>query len=131
MPQYSSAPKPPISAHSSPQLSKWLSEGLTLHELGKLTEAKDFYRKILTIKPDHCEALQLLGTIEIQTGNYAQAVEILTNALLVDPEHALTQNNLGVAFESLKQFDAAIACYNRAIHLLPDYAEAYSTVVMH
>ena len=125
MPQYSSAPKPPISAHSSPQLSKWLSEGLTLHEIGKLTEAKDFYRKILTIKPDHCEALQLLGTIEIQTGNYAQAVEILTNALLVDPEHALTQNNLGVAFESLKQFDAAIACYNRAIHLLPDYAEAY------
>ena len=119
------APKPPISIYSSPQLSKWLSEGLMLHENGNLTEAKDFYKKILEIKPDHCEALQLIGTIEIQTGNYARAVDALTNALQIDPKHALTQNNLGVALESLKQFDAAMACYNRAIGLLPDYAEAY------
>ena len=125
MPQNSSTPKPPISVHSSPLLSKWLSEGVALHEIGKLTEAQDFYRKVLTIKPDHCEALQLLGTIEIQMGNYAQAVETLTNALQIDPKHALTQNNIGVALECLKNFDAAIDRFNQAINLLPEYAEAY------
>jgi len=117
--------KPPISINSSPQLCKWLSEGLILHENGNLTEAKVFYKKILEIKPDHCETLQLIGTIETQTGNYAKAVEALTNALEIVPNHALTQNNLGVALENLKQFDAAMACYKRAIDLLPDYAEAH------
>ena len=47
-----------------PDIAKWLQEGVALHRLGRLNEAKLFYERILQEQSNHLDALQLLAVKE-------------------------------------------------------------------
>ena len=101
------------------------SQGLALHQQGRLEEAKALYQEILKNQPDHFESQHLLGVLALQAGQFTQAVELLGQALKLKPDSAAAQVNLGNALKNLKHFAAALQSNDRAIALKPDYAEAY------
>ena len=45
-----------------------------------------------------------------------QAVALLRETLLLDPDNPFTLNNLGVAYESIGDYDDAMTCYGAAAH---------------
>ena len=48
---------------SGQNLQALLQEGLRAHQAGRLFEAEEIYRRILTADPEHPQALGLLGAI--------------------------------------------------------------------
>jgi len=115
--------KPPAT-----QLNQLLNQGINLHQQGHLNEAKAIYLEILSIQPNHFDALQLNGAIAAQTQNFEKAVKFLSKAIEVNLHHSPTYLNLGLAYQELKQFEAAIASYDKAISLNASFAEAYNNL---
>ena len=51
-------------------------------------------------------------------------MRVLIEPIQLKPDYAEAYSNRGSALQELKQSDAALASYDRAIQLQPDYAEA-------
>jgi len=120
--------KPPRSVKLADRQSKIIhlfQQGIALHQYGRLTEAQAIYEQILSIQADNFDALQLLGNLFGQANNYIQAVEFLSKAIKVDPNHAFCFIHLGTAFTALNRLDEALISYDKAISINPYYAEAY------
>ena len=103
-----------------------LQNAIALHQLGQLGQAEAIYRQLLEIDPKHADALHLLGVIAHQTGNHQIAVDLISQAIEINRNDESYYLNIGNALKSLMQLDAALAGYDKAISLKPDYAEAYS-----
>ncbi len=100
--------------------------GFSLHQQGKIDEAKAVYEQVLVKQPRHFDALHLLGVIAAICKNPSVAVEWIGKAIEVDSTVAAAHSNLGGALKALERFEEAIASYDQAIRLTPDLAEAYS-----
>jgi len=107
------------------QLHILVQQGVALHQQGSLVEAQVIYEKILSIQPDHFDALQLLGVLFSQAKKYLQSSEFLYKALQINPNHARTYSNYGIVLKELKRFDEALSSYDQAILINPDYGDAY------
>jgi tetratricopeptide (TPR) repeat protein len=102
-----------------------LSKAVALHQQGQLVLAQSIYDEILGSQPNHFDALHLSGVIALQTGNPSRAVGLIRRAVVIGPDDASAYCNLGAAFNALREFDDALACYVRAIALKPDYSDAH------
>jgi tetratricopeptide (TPR) repeat protein len=107
------------------QIATLTQKGIALHQQGNFVEAQVIYEQILVTKPDHFDALQLLGVLFAQVKKYPQAVKFLSKALEINPNHAVTFNNRGISLKDLKRFEEALASYDQAITINPDYVDAY------
>ena len=63
-------------------------------------------------------------------GNFQQALVEITNTLETFPHAALLHNIAGASHAGLMQFDLAIANYTQALTIDPNYAKAYSNMVI-
>jgi predicted O-linked N-acetylglucosamine transferase (SPINDLY family) len=100
-------------------------QAMALHQAGRLTEAANHYRELLNSFSKNSHLLSLLGTIALQMGNAAECRHYLEQSLLIEINQPYSWFYLGIAFKQLKDFTQAIECYEKAIRLKPDYAEAY------
>jgi tetratricopeptide (TPR) repeat protein len=107
-------------------LAEASKRALALHQAGDLTQAEQIYRKIVGAKPNHFDALHLLGVLRYQCGHPDEADRLIKQALTIKPDDAAALCNRGVALHDLKRFDEALASYDKAIALKPDYADAYN-----
>lgn len=98
--------------------------GLTLHQQGRLDEAEDLYRRVLRRRPNHFDALHLLGVIAGQTHRYDEAHGLLTHALEQRPDSAPALTNLGNVLGNLGRHEEAIQTFERSLALRPDDAKA-------
>lgn len=96
-----------------------------MHRQGHIAEAQAVYQKILKKRPNHLEALYMLGVCERQSGNFVPAVRLLRRALLIEPRSPEVHSELGLALEAAQQLDEALACFDKLIGLKPDFAEAH------
>src|SRR2546421_6171549 len=88
-----------------------IRQAISLHQNGQLAEAASLYRKILAQKPEHADALHLLGVIEIQRKSASAGIELINHAIAIDPNNAAFFCNRGVALQDLKRFDDALVSY--------------------
>ena len=102
-----------------------LQKGVVFHKQNQFKRAQAIYEQILKTHDDHFEALQLLGTLQAQVGNYEQALTTLNRALQIDPNNVLCQLNHGTLLQDLNRYEEAIVSYERAIAIDPYCAEAY------
>lgn len=80
--------------------------------------------------PTDAELLRLRGLMESKRGNPIAAEEMLTRAVELDPDHALSWLARGVTRQTLRRLDDAIADYNRAIDERLDYHVAYKNLAL-
>jgi hypothetical protein len=66
------------------------------------------------------------GQAHLEQGDYAQAVEVLSEAIRVNPDNAKAYYYRGSAYREQGEFELAIADLNEAIRLEPEYADAYN-----
>jgi len=119
-----------VEAKSSANLAQTLQQtdlqrALALQQQGQLAQAQALYQGILKEQPDHFDSLHMLGLIATQTQQHQRAVELIGQAIRVDPSQATAYSNIGLALRALKQTEAAITNFEKAIALKPDYAEAH------
>jgi len=108
------------------ELASTFSQALALHQAGRLAEAEKIYGQILKVQPNHFDSLHLVGVIYAQRGSHVESVRQIDVALKINPKAAPAHNNRGIALQKLKRLDDALASYDKAIALKPDYAEAFN-----
>jgi predicted O-linked N-acetylglucosamine transferase (SPINDLY family) len=101
-----------------------LQRAVALHRQNQLAQAKLLYHEILGSAPKHIDALNLLGAIACQEGNFAQAVRHLSQVVALDPQLAAAHSNLGYALRALKRPAEALAACDQALKVIPDFADA-------
>ena len=116
-------------AHKAPaqnarQVGQALANGLTHHQSGRLAEAEACYREILSVEPDHPEALHLLGVVAQQNGDYLEAERLIRSAIVRNPRAADYHNNLGNTHRLQGDLTRAISSYRQAIALEANQIEA-------
>ena len=101
------------------------NQAVRLNEQGHLAQAQELCRKVLQLQPRHYNALNLLGLIALQKSELNVAVDLLRRATTANPQSVVARSNLGNAYYLLGNFEQAIANYDVAIALKPDFADAH------
>jgi predicted TPR repeat methyltransferase len=96
-----------------------MDQALALHRAGRLGEAEALCRQISADQPNNPRALQLLGVIFSQRGDFQTAAEMLGQAVALEPANAEFRCNLGEMQRRLGQLPAAIASFRSAAERAP------------
>lgn len=102
-----------------------LEAAIELHRAGDVQAARPLYRQALEANPDDWDALYLLGTAELQLGNFAECVDLLSRVVAERPDVPDAHNNLGVASKALGRWEEAARAFQAAIKANPDYEQAF------
>jgi tetratricopeptide (TPR) repeat protein len=96
-----------------------------LHQRGNLHAARQLYRSILGIEPNHFGAWCGLGAVLGQQGNLDQAILLLNRAARWAAQSANGQVHVGAILTALNRPEMAIAYYRAALTLKADHADAH------
>jgi tetratricopeptide (TPR) repeat protein len=102
-----------------------LKDALAKHRSGRLDEAAQRYRQILSSNPGHADCLHLLGMVAFHQGDAEQAIELIRRAIAIHATAASYYSNLGNVLQSQEKMADAEGCYRRALRLRPDQAEVH------
>jgi Tfp pilus assembly protein PilF len=114
-----------VSGEQSSSVEKMLQEALDHHRAGRLAQAEQVYRQILSSDSQHPDGLHLLGMIAFQMGRSEESLVLIRKAIAVKGNRAAYHSNLGNVLQSQGRLAEAGACYQRALLLKPDAAEVY------
>lgn len=87
--------------------------------------AKPLVRTFLSAHPHDFDALYLAGVVDDKTQQYSQAVEHLSAAVILNPNHYDSRFNLGDALFHLGQNAAALKELEKAVALDPSEAQGH------
>ena len=109
---------------SEPQNVEAMTElGYTLANQGKLREAETLMLKAELLQPDHWPIHDALYAFyrqfDDQPDRYERALKHAMRVVELNPKNAAAWNNLGTAYHSLQQYDAAIVAWDSALQLEP------------
>lgn len=96
------------------------AEAYAHHLAGRMDEAAKLYEKLLKTQPANADALHLLGTITMQSGDYDRARKLISAALLQHPNHPNLLNSLGETLRHAGVEDEAERLLRQALRLAPD-----------
>lgn len=101
-------------------------KAISLHQSGKPREAALLYERLLAKNPKDPSLMTEYGHIAFQLGHIEAAINILGRSLAVAHNQPMVLLIRGISFGMLKRPIEALADFDRAIALKPDYVEAYS-----
>jgi Flp pilus assembly protein TadD len=110
---------------AQPTIQQTLDLAIRRHQAGRLREAEQLYRQVLVQRPNHADALNLLGMLAGQTGRLDAAPNLIRRAIAICSTNVAYYNNLGNALTDAGSLDEAIAVYRQAIALGPQDAKAH------
>ena len=84
-----------VSKERKIDLTVKLDRAISLHERGQLKEAAQLYEQILEIDPMAVNALRLLGVLAWQTGQNRIAIDLIRQAISINPKYAVAYKQLG------------------------------------
>ena len=68
----------PLAKPAAFNLPQALAQALALHGQGKLGEAERLYAEVLAVRPDHIDALQMMGLVKLAKGQPAEALQLIS-----------------------------------------------------
>lgn len=96
---------------------------LVLSELGRIREAENILLKAELLQPDHWRVQDALygfyRVFDDRPDRYQRSVKHAMRVVDLNPKNAAAWNNLGTAYHSLQQFDAAKVAWDSALELEP------------
>lgn len=97
-----------------------------LHQSGELIQAQAVYQQVLRLNPDHFEVLHLLGVLAYQQKHYEVAVDLIGRAISLHAKNANFYYNRANALVELGRNEEALAGFDAALKLLPEFADAFN-----
>jgi tetratricopeptide (TPR) repeat protein len=99
-----------------------------LNDLGNKEEAKEMLKNMLAKKPDHLNAIILLGDIYCDLEEYKEALNIYSGGLRYFPNDYDLLYSMGIAYTMLNDFQAAKICYEKAATINTLLFKAYYNI---
>jgi tetratricopeptide (TPR) repeat protein len=141
---HAAMPATPVAApQSAPQAiqhspSALAGEGLTPEQAlqlasqhqaaGRLTDAENLLRQILKLNSQNAHALHLLGVVTYQAAQPILALDLIRQAIAIEPTAALFESNLAEMSRQQGRIDEAIEHGRKAAALDPTMASAHSNL---
>jgi len=97
---------------------------MELQKQSKLDQAEGIYGEVLTVVPEHPDALHFLGILHYQRGRTVEAIQTIIRALDAFPDYVDAHNNLGNIYMEQGRLEEAEACYRRTVRLAPGHLGA-------
>ena len=91
--------------------------------------ARSLYLQALQADPQCADALHLLGVLEHQERNHDDAIELIEEAIALQPGQADYRMNCGLAYLARGQTKEAIHMLREALRLRPAYAKAHANLL--
>jgi len=91
-----------------------------LIEMREFSLAEPYVRKVLEIKPDNAEALNLLGVITSVTKRHEEAVKHFQDAIKSDANQYSVFSNLGAALQKIGDKKRAVIALEKSYELKPN-----------
>jgi tetratricopeptide (TPR) repeat protein len=107
----------------APQREAFLEKARTLDQAGLKPQAREAWRAIAKVIPEHQEAAARLGRLAWEDGDHTSAIALLERAVSTDAP-ASVWFDLGLARQDLRDHPGAAAAYRKACDIKPDHAEA-------
>jgi tetratricopeptide (TPR) repeat protein len=111
-----------------PQAAEFYAHMASVHaQQQQLQDAIGYYQKAIELNPNYAAAYWEMGEVWRKLGNRDQASDAWYRALQLEPSWANAKEHwrLGTALTEQNKFAQAIHCYEQAVHLDPNFAEAY------
>ena len=99
--------------------------GVDAYEAGELATAAEHFAGTLRAEPEHVQAHNYAGGIDLRTGRYREALEHFERARMLDPQNAEYHFGAAVAHRELGATEAARECGETALALDPGLAPAH------
>ncbi len=97
--------------------------GLTLAVQGDIREAEAILLNAESLQPDHWPVQDAIYTFyrqfDDQPDRYERSVKHAMRVVELNPKNSAAWNNLGTAYHSLQQYDAAKVAWDKALELKP------------
>lgn len=116
---------PPSLKLSDAELRQLFQSAVNAHRQGKIEMAEESYRTILANLPEHEGALNLLGVITMQKGNWGAAKKLIEKAIKAKPDYAEAYCNMGILLSNIENLEEAEKYFEKAIETTPGYARAH------
>ena len=104
--------------------------GIAYTDAGRFEDAEKQFTAALKLNPNDAGCLSNLVRNYNRAGNYIRTESLLTSAVQVLPDEPQLWLHLGNAMRGLGRLDAALAGYQEAVRLKPDYSEALHNIGM-
>ena len=109
-------------------LQPLLADALALHRAGELARAQAVYQQILSLDPEHADAMHLMGVLAQQRGDTGAAQQLIEQAIDLNGAVATYHANLGAVLRERGRLEEAVGSYERALALDPALANAWSNL---
>ncbi|MBX9828993.1 MAG: tetratricopeptide repeat protein [Xanthobacteraceae bacterium] len=106
-------------------VARTFQQALEFHHQGRVAEAEALYSVVLAARPDHFDALQMLGVIKLGRGDLPAALRLTGAALQQRPTSPQVLLNHGNVLDAMKRHDEALANFDEAIRRKKGFAEAH------
>lgn len=121
----STAGNPQPFPNSPSNAAALLAQAVAFHQAGRPADAEACYKQVLALNERDLNALNNLGTLNLQYRRYEEGMRLIRRSLEIQPAQPQGHMFLGNALKDLKRPSEALPCYDRAIALKPDLAAAY------
>ena len=108
-----------------PKAQTMFEQAVSVMASGDYVEAEFRFQEFILQYPGYPGAHTNLAIIHAHNGDDKAAEDSITDALIIDPEHAPTLNQLGMLLRRQGKFAEAEAAYLKAVTAEPDYALAH------
>jgi protein O-GlcNAc transferase len=107
-----------------------LQHALDLRRAGRIDQATAVCRRVLESEPANADAVELLGLLAQQSGDWSAAERLLRQAVALRPGDARFQANLAAALGAMGRVPEAAIFAAEAVLLRPDYAEGHHNLAV-
>jgi len=94
-----------------------LKAGLECYQQGNLEGAEKNFRQVVLGDSSNIHGLNLLGMVCVNTGSHEEGVQLITQALKINPTDAQAQGNLGLAYQRMGKLQLAERHFGKSIEI--------------
>jgi predicted O-linked N-acetylglucosamine transferase (SPINDLY family) len=98
------------------------------YQAGRLQEAENVLRQILSHQPNHADSLHLVGLLAHRFGRTPKAASFIRRAIEINPNSSDYYNNLALIVAAQGEIDEAIGIARKAVELRHDFAQAHNNL---
>ena len=111
------------------EITECMKRAVSHHQAGRLQQAEELYRMVLSEVPGHADALHLVGLLAHQQGRHDEAATQIEEAIQANGGVASYHHNLGAAHRAAGRPVKAADSFQRAIVLQPNLSSAWSNLM--